>query len=148
MATPNIKLKKALQLALGNKRAANDLLSGLLALNGDFTLGFLPSSTTLTARSTAWTQTVTLTMKAADGTVHSWLNKGFTTRLSIADTSTAGTATIASTTITFVDGVATVVISGGATAWLAAETVTLTVASITLPDGQVVTGGTYVITFA
>ena len=66
--------------------------------------------------------------------------------MSIADGSTAGTATIPSTTLTFSGGVATVVVSGDEAAWLDTETDTLTVTAATIM-GTVVAAKTSVETF-
>jgi hypothetical protein len=82
----------------------------------------------------------------AAGEVHTWLNQSYTTTLSIADTSTAGTASIVSTTLTLVNGQADIVVSGDAADWLNTETDTLTVGNITVM-GYTVTGGTSVETF-
>jgi hypothetical protein len=119
------------------------------ALNGNIVLRFTPTGKSRSAATGAWTESVDIEMVDDEGNVHTWLNGSFTTRLSIADTSVAGTASIASTTITFVNGRAKVTITGSNHAWLAAETATLTVANITLAaplSDKVVTGGTFVVT--
>jgi len=103
------------------------------ALAGDIVFECSPSAVTPTAPTTsAWTRNVKVYLKSADGLIHNWFNKAVTSGVSIADTSSAGTATIPSTTLTFVDGVANVVVSGSAHAWLATETDTLTVAEATI----------------
>lgn len=115
----------------------------LKALNADLVLDISPATTTLTARSTASTRTVTITLKDAKGFTHSWFNRTVTTGCSVGHTSTLGEATIPSTTLTFVNGVATVVVTNSAHAWVAEETATLTVANIVVL-GVTVTGGTSV----
>lgn len=116
------------------------------ALSGDMVLEISPETIAPEPTAAAWSQTVTLTLKDADGNTHRWLNGAFTTIASVADGSTAGTASIGSTTVTFVNGVATVVLSGDAAAWLDTETATLTIANLTIA-GYTVTGGTCVVTF-
>lgn len=102
------------------------------AMAGDMVFVVTPATTTRAATSATWTRTVRVELQNAAGKRHTWFNKAITSGVSIADTSTAGTASIASTTLTFVDGVASVVITGDAAAWLAAETNTLTIAAATI----------------
>ncbi len=116
------------------------------AMQGDMVLEILPETVTPAPTAVAWTRNVVISLKNAAGDVHTWMDAAFTTTLSIADDSTAGTATIVSTTLTFIDGVATIVVSGDAADWLNTETDTLTVANITVM-GTTVTGGTSVETF-
>jgi len=113
------------------------------ALSGDYSLSIVPDTKDLDATSAAWTQEITITLANASGVIHSWYSGQGT--VSIADTSTAGTATIDSATPSFVNGVAKVIISGDAAAWVAAEDITLTVDDLTL-QGKTVIGGTAVIT--
>ncbi len=89
---------------------------------------------------------VTVMLKNASGDVHTWFNKAIATGVSIADTSALGTATIPSTTLTFTNGVATVVVSGSAHAWTNTETDTLTVTQATIL-GYTVASKTSVETF-
>lgn len=116
------------------------------ALSGDIVMVIDPETVAPLPTSEAWTRNVTISIETASGEVHDWLNQSYATTLSIADTSTAGTATIASTTLTLVNGKATVVVSGDAADWLNTETDTLTVGNITVL-GYTVTGGTSVETF-
>ena len=102
------------------------------ALAGDMVFVVTPATVTPAPTSEAWTRTVTCELQDAAGNVHKWFNKAITTGVSIADTSTAGTASIPSTTLTFADGKATVVVSGDAEDWLNTETDTLTVAEATI----------------
>ena len=117
------------------------------AMSGDMVFVIAPATKASAATNAAWQRTVTVTLKSAAAEVHTWFNKAIATGVSIADASTAGTATIPSTTLTFVNGVASVVISGNAAAWLGTETDTLTIASLTIL-GYTVTGGTSVETFS
>lgn len=116
------------------------------AMSGDMVITITPETVAPAPTSAAWTRTVLIEVETAAGELHSWLNKATTSILSIADTSTAGTASIASTTLTLVNGQAAVVVSGDAQDWLDTETDTLTVANLTIL-GYTVTGGTSVETF-
>jgi hypothetical protein len=116
------------------------------AMSGDLVFVVSPATVNRAATGAAWQRTVTISLKTAAGAVHTWFNKAIATGVSIGDDSTAGTASIPSTTLTFVNGVATVVVSGDAQAWLAAETDTLTVAAAVIL-GVTVPGVTSVQTF-
>jgi hypothetical protein len=116
------------------------------AMSGDLVFEVSPATVAPAPTAAAWTRTVTVTLKTSTGEVHTWFDGVLASGVSIADTSNAGTATIPSTTLTFVNGVATVVVSGGAAAWLAAETDTLTVEEATIL-GYTVAEATSVETF-
>jgi hypothetical protein len=111
---------------------SDDIDAIAAAMSGDIIFTVTPSTTTRAATAAAFTRTVRVRLTDALLNTHTWFNKAITTGVSIADTSTAGTATIPSTTLTFVNGEATVVVTGSANAWLATETNTLTVASATV----------------
>lgn len=113
------------------------------ACAGDMQIEIVPTAVNRSATSAAWTRTVKLRLKNTAGITHDWFNKTVTSAVSIADTSTAGVASIPSTTLAWVNGEASVVVSGTAAAWVAAETNTLTVANMTVM-GYTVTGGTSV----
>jgi hypothetical protein len=117
------------------------------AMAGDMVFVVTPATKSTTARSTAWTRDVIIEVQTAAGEVHTWLDKTITSGVSIADTSTAGTAAIASTTLTLVGGRAKVTVSGNAAAWLATETDTLTVAQASIL-GYTLVAKTSVETFA
>lgn len=116
------------------------------AMSGDLVMVIDPETVTPAPTAAAWTRTVLVSIQTAAGEVHQWLNQAYTTTASIADTSTAGTASIASTTLTLVNGQAAIVVSGDAADWLDTETDTLTIGNITVM-GYTVTGGTSVETF-
>jgi len=116
------------------------------ALNGDMVMKITPTAVNRAATSAAWTRDVKIEIVDSNGIKHGWLTQDFTTTLSIADTSTAGTASITSTTLSLVNGEAVVVVSGDAQDWLATETDTLTIGNLTV-NGYTVTGGTSVQTF-
>ena len=111
------------------------------AMNGDIVMVIDPETLGTTATSTAFTRDVEISIETAAGEVHDWVNASFTTTASIAsDTAGSGAATIASTTLTLVNGKATITVSCTG-AWAAADTSTLTIGNITLA-GVTVTGGT------
>ncbi len=116
------------------------------AVNGDMTIVITPTTVDRAATAAVWSRTVNIKIVDSNGLKHSWLTQGFATSLAIADTSTAGTASIASTTLSIVNGEADVIVSGDAAAWLATETDTLTISNLTIL-GYTVTGGTSVQTF-
>ncbi len=96
-----------------------DILNDILgSLNGDLAFSVSPSTASSAPTSEAWTRTVTISLVNSNGEVQKWFTKDITTGVSIADTSSAGTATIESTTLSFENGVATVVVSGDAADWL------------------------------
>lgn len=135
----DILTKKGIQLSARQEMALRDK-----AMSGDMVLSITPATVAPAPRATAWTRTVTIQLKTAAGEVHSWYNANLAA--SIADDSTAGTATITDTTPPMVNGVCRVVISGDAADWLATETDTLTISNQTVL-GFTVTGGTSVETF-
>lgn len=102
------------------------------AASGDMVFAVSPATTTRAATAAAFTRNTCVCLKDADGNIHNWFTKNITSGVSIADTSTAGTASIPSTTLSFVNGIAPVVVSGSAAAWLAGETNTLTVTAATI----------------
>ena len=132
------EFKALLVQKTGVQPATRDLLDQLAdflelladAMQGDIVLDISPSTVNTAPTAAAWTRDVVLTLQNAAGETHEWMDAAFTTTLSIADASSAGTATIVSTTLTFVNGVATIVVSGDAAAWLGGtaqvETITCT----------------------
>lgn len=108
------------------------------ALSGDLVFVVTPATLTSDATAAAWTRTVTIELQNAAGEVQTWFNKAITTGVSIADSS-AGTATIPSTTLTFVNGVATVVVTGNTASWAGGtkQVKTATIALDTAADGKV-----------
>lgn len=116
------------------------------AMAGDIVWVVTPATVTPAPTAAAWTRTVTIELQTAAGEVHTWFSDAITSGVSIADTSTAGTASIPSTTLTVENGRATVVVSGDEAAWLDTETDTLTVAEATIL-GYTVAAKTSVETF-
>jgi hypothetical protein len=102
------------------------------ALSGDLVFTVTPATTTRAAGTYAISRDVTVKLTDADGNVHTWFNKAISNGCSVGDTSTAGTAAIANTTLTFVNGVATKTVTAASAAWVAAETNTLTIAQATI----------------
>ncbi len=117
------------------------------ALKGDIVFVLAPSAVAPVPTSSAWTRDVEITVENAAGEVHEWFTEDITTGVSIGDTSTAGTASIPSTTLSVVNGRVTVVVSGDAQDWLNTETDTLTVAEYTGFAGQTMAVKTSVETF-
>ena len=103
------KLGKNTSYALG--RAWN-------AMAGDMTMDISPTTVGRAATDAVWTRNVEIAITDTEGRVHDWLTKDFTTTASIADTSSAGAATIASTTLSVVNGKASITVSGDAQDWL------------------------------
>ena len=89
--------------------------SGLLGTGLKFLI--TPTTTTRATTSAAWTRLVTVKLADADDNVCTWYNEAIASGVAIAETSGAGGATIPSTTLTFVNGIATVVITGDANLW-------------------------------
>ena len=115
------------------------------AMSGDIVIVIDPETVTPAPTTSAWTRNVKISLKTAAGEIHSWCNLTEATILSIGDTG-GGTASIVSTTITIVNGEATVVVSGTEATWAHTETDTLTVGNMTIM-GYTITGGTSVETF-
>lgn len=137
----SIDNKIGLQPELRREMALRDL-----ALGGDIIMAITPTTATPAPTAAAWTRNVVVELTTAAGQVHDWLTDTYATTSSIANTSSAGTASIASTTLTIVSGRAVIVVSGDAASWLNTETDTLTIGNITVA-GVTVTGGTSVETF-
>lgn len=116
------------------------------AMSGELTMVISPETVAPAPTAAAWTRDVIVSIVNDAGEVQQWLNQTYATTVSIANDSVAGTASIASTTLTLVNGVATITVSGDAEAWLDTETDTLTIGNITVM-GYTVTGGTSVETF-
>jgi len=116
------------------------LVSGM---SGKLTMSVSPATVDRAATASAWTRNVVVEIKDEKGRICDWLSASYATKVSIADTSTLGTATIASTTLAIVRGRAVITVSGSAAAWVAAETNTLTVGNLTIM-GYTVTGATSV----
>lgn len=100
------------------------------AFSGDIIWALSPSALSTEETSEAWTREVLVSLENSDGEVHDWFTKDITTGVSIAYTSLAGTASIESTTLSIVNGIATIEVSGDAEAWLGGtsqvETITCT----------------------
>ena len=116
------------------------------AMAGDIVFVITPATVASVPTSAAWTRDVVVEVQDVSGDAHTWLNGDYAASLTVADTSTAGTASITSTTLSIVNGRAVVTVSGDAVAWLNAESDTLTVSAITVM-GYAVTGGTSVESF-
>ena len=116
------------------------------AMSGDIVWVVSPATVAPAPTAAAWTRTVNIELQTAAGEVHEWFTDAITSGVSIADTSTAGTASIPATTLTITNGKGSVVVSGDEAAWLDTETDTLTVAEATIL-GTTVAAKTSVETF-
>lgn len=123
----SINLKNGIQPAIRDELEIRDK-----AMAGDMLWVVSPATVTPVPTSEAWTRTVAIELQTADGEVHEWFSDEIASGVSIEHTSSAGTATIPSTTLTVVNGKASVVVSGDAEDWLADETDTLTVEDATI----------------
>lgn len=120
-----------------------DMVRSLISNN--WTLSITPAEVTPEPTSEAWTRDVVVTLKDAGGRTVP-ITRSFANKVSIGDTSSAGTASIESTTLALVSGTATIEVSGNEADWLTTETDTLTIDAITI-GGETITGGTSVETF-
>jgi len=124
---------------------SNDIVAMASAMDGDIIATVSPATLT-TAHGSAATRTIYVTLTNTDGLVHTWCNKAISTIVTAAKSSTSGTVSVSTSTITFVNGVATITATLGGT-YAAADTDTITVASMTIL-GNTVTGGTSVETMS
>lgn len=109
---------------------SNDINAMASAMAGDIVAVVTPA-TKSTAHADAANRTVYVELQDSNGLRHSWCNKSISTIVTAAKSSSAGTATVASATITFVNGVAEIPVTIGGT-WLAADTNTITIAQMTI----------------
>jgi hypothetical protein len=116
------------------------------AMSGDLLWVVTPATARKSDTTSAWTYDFYVELQTAAGETHTWFSDAIATGVSIGDTG-GGTATITSTTLTIVDGVAKITVSGDAATWAAGETFTLTVAQATIL-GYTVTQATGVVTFS
>ena len=100
------------------------------AMSGDILWVLSPSVLASDATSDAWERNVVVSLEDSNGHVHDWFTNDISTGVSIANTSVAGDASISSTTLGIVNGMATIVVSGDAKDWLGGisqiETITAT----------------------
>ena len=97
------------------------------ALCGDMVITVTPANPTPAPVSEAWSQPVTVKLLTDAGELHDWCNMTLASKASVADDSSAGTASLASGNVVFVNGVATLTLNGSAHSWLNGEVVTVTV---------------------
>ena len=116
------------------------------AMSGDLVFVVTPATATPAPTAAAWEQDIAVELQSAAGETHEWFNKTITTSIAASDASSAGTASMESTTLAFVNGRATATLKGNAAAWLATETATATVAQQTVL-GYTVAAKTCVLTF-
>ena len=115
-------------------------------MSGDLVFVVDPATATPEPTAEAWTQDIIITLETSAGQIHEWFNDTITTAIAATDDSTAGTASMESTTLAFVNGRATAQLKGDAEAWDDTETATATVSSQTVL-GYTVGEKTCVVTF-
>ena len=147
-ATTTTVLVKAFDsdMSAGNTEIESILATMRKGMSGDLVWVLTPATVTPVPTAETWTRDVVIELQAADGSVHEWFNDVIASGISIANTSVAGTASIASTTLTIVNGTATITVTGDAESWLDEETDTLTVTAATIM-GYTVSAATSVETF-
>lgn len=116
------------------------------ATSGDIVMSVSPSSISPVPTNESWIRTVDVKITDSDGNVHKWLTADYTSVLTIADTSASGIASIASDTLSIVNGIGQVAVSGNASSWIATDTDTLTIGSVII-TGNSISGTTSVETF-
>lgn len=133
-----------IETKLGIAPKLRDYLSAISsALSGDIVMTITPATTTRVATAATWTRKVLVTFKDSKGRVHEWLNTTMATKVTAADTSTAGAASVGSANLVVVNGIAEITVTGTAAAWVAGQTNTVTIANCTVL-GVTVAGGTSV----
>lgn len=127
---------------VGKANANSDDINAIAsAMAGDIVAVISPE-TVSTAAASVDDRVVTVTLTNTAGLVHTWCNKAIATTVSAAESSQSGTISVASATITFVNGVATIPVTIGGT-YAKNETNTVTIANMAIL-GVTVTGGTSV----
>lgn len=116
------------------------------AMSGDLVFVVTPATVAPVPTAKAWEQTVVVELQTAAGENHEWFNNIITSGIAASDDSSAGTASMDSTTLTFVNGRATAILEGDAKSWADTETATATVAQQTIL-GYTVAAKTCVLTF-
>ena len=134
--------------APGIKPAIRDAMELMAkAMAGDMVVVVTPADARKQETLATWTQTFYVEIQTAAGEVHTWFNAAIASGVAVSDAG-GGTATIPSTTLTFVDGVATVVMSGNAATWASGETATITTSGSTIIIlGSTLASKTGVLTF-
>ena len=133
------------RMAIKPQQRAYDAIMGK-AMSGDLVFVVTPATGTPAPTTAAWEQAIIVELQSAAGEVHKWFNKTITTGIAASDDSSDGSASMDSTTLTFVDGKAAATLEGDEADWLATETATATVAEATVL-GYTVAEKTCVLTF-
>lgn len=126
-----------------------EVQSFIKACSGDIVLKVTPATSTLAARTTAWSLPIVVSLETADGDVHKWYSGPVT--LAVSKSSSAGTATIspAAGAHYMTDGVLNATLSGDAAAWLENDTATLTATAVAQQGllNKAISATTCVVTF-
>lgn len=115
------------------------------AMSGDLDLTIFTADVTPAPTAAEWEYTVKFGLVDSNGRIHDWYTGDITA--AVADTSTAGTASIDDATPSIVNGVGTVVLSGDAAAWLDTETATVTLDGSVSTLGITLTQKVFTVTF-
>lgn len=133
-----------LEKYLGQNPELRDVIEGIADLFADdVSMVILPANITPAPTAAAWAYTVPFELRSARTGVILPING--TVAATVADTSTAGTATVSTATPAVRMGRGQVNLIGNAAAWLNTETATLTVTYTNLRGGTDV--DTWVVTF-
>ena len=133
------------RMAIKPQQRAYDAVMGK-AMSGDLVFVVTPATGTPAPTTAAWEQAIIVELQSAAGEVHKWFNKTITTGIAASDDSSDGSASMDSTTLTFVDGKASATLEGDEATWADTETATATVAEATVL-GYTVAAKTCVLTF-
>jgi hypothetical protein len=122
----NIEKRLGIQPAVRGELSLRDK-----ALSGDMVWSVSPLTVTPVPIAGAWTRTVVVELQTAAGETHTWFNDAIASGNSIAN-ACGGTPTIASTTLTIVNGRAVVIVTGPSATYANSETDTYTVTAATI----------------
>jgi len=95
-------------------------------MSGDIVFSVEPQGDPPKQASAAWSRQVLVKLQTAGGIVHDWFTRTISAKAGIADDSSAGTASLVSNNLVFVNGVAELTVNGSNHEWLEGEVVTIT----------------------
>lgn len=115
------------------------------AMSSDMKVTVDTANDTPAATASAWSKTINFRITDSAGNTHKWFSGDVVA--TVGDTSSAGTATVDDATPPVVNGSGTVVLSGDAASWLAADTATVQFNGIVIM-GKTLATVTFTRTFA
>jgi hypothetical protein len=130
---------------MGTQLNSATLLDIVAWLNGQVTMAISPATKNLSAANAQGGSYKVYVSLVANG--KTLRMPQLTVTASIGDTITGGNATLSALTAVMKEGVAEFTVNIPNVPLTPAEDITVTIANLTAPDGQVFTGGTSVITF-